>query len=404
MIYDLIIIGAGPAGFVAGIEALKHGKNVLMMNTAAKPLLKLLASGGGACNFTHDGDAKEFLENYTVGKNFFRKQFYSYDNYSFVEYLESAGIATFCREDGKYFPQSMEAGEIRDFFLKAFLEKGRLINDCKARAASYDASTKLFNIETNCGDFEGKKLLLACGGQSYPTTGSDGSGFKLATQLGHTIVPPQPALSSVNICDHILAHASGLSFEEVELSSYSNGKKNFSAAGALIITHKGLSGPVILDNSHQLAAGMKLVINFSGASLEQTIQEIKQQKINSPNKLFSNLPIFSILSQRILEEYQNSLKMNFFHKKTADINLQEIKLAARLLSELELEIESVDSWNKAMATAGGVATSEVNPASMESRITPGLYFAGEILDILGKTGGYNIQAAYSTAKAFANNI
>lgn len=402
MKYDLIIIGAGPAGFFAGIFV-KDNTRILMLNSAPKPLLKLLASGAGACNFTHNGTHKEFLENYPEGKIFFRNQYYNYDNNSLIKFFKNHGIETIMREDGKFFPKSMDAREIQNLLLNLFLEKGRLINNCRVENISFNKDSGFFKVGTNSKNFYGKNILLATGGKSYPSTGSDGSGFNLASTLGHKINPLKPALSSVNIKNHFLSLASGLSFENINIYFLQNNKK-VQASGALIITHKGLSGPVIIDNSHLFEAGQKLVLNFLGTSYEQAIEKIKEDKSLHANKQFSNLPIFNVLSQKIIEACISSLGYNFFTKKSADINLQEIKLAAKLLTQLELEISSIDGWNKAMATSGGIPTKEINPKTMKSLVQPNLFFAGEVIDILGKTGGYNIQAAYSTARTFAENF
>ncbi len=382
-----IIVGAGPAGLAAAIAS-GTGSLILERNTIAGK--KLLLSGSGQCNFTNNLNKEEFLHACGTYSHFLKPALYRFDNDALIDLLSEAGCPVIIRPDGKAFPASLRADDVRSVLVqKALAAKSDIRYQTRiVKAIKMDR----FRLETENGErFICDNLILAGGGSSYPQTGSDGSINSLAKALGHNIIEPKPALASVSIASFkAYQDCSGVSLRNVAATFITKQKKYF-AQGDLLWTHTGLSGPLILNNSYLLDQGDKVVLCLLPRA-EDRILEILQ--------LYPRQSLLQALKRFLVPE---SLLAAILTVSGIDLSQKcgEVRKSTRqrlimLLSHLEFTIAAVESLQTAMATCGGIPLSEVKAHSLASRICPGLNFAGEMLDYNLPTGGFNIQIAVST--------
>lgn len=385
------VIGGGPAGLMAAYSAAKHGSQVTLFERNGACGRKLLLSGSGQCNITHDGDIDDFLSKFGDKSRFLLPSFHSFFVPELFSLLKKY-IPVFEKTDeGKYFPKSRMAVDV----LNAFLS---LNSSCEIKAnitissAEYDNSFYLRSCENKYGPFD--SLIVSCGGMSFPKTGSDGKGYALARNFGHKIITPKPALTDVNIRDFQLSSCKGLSFKNIELTLLKKEGGSSLYTGDLLITHRGFSGPVILNNSRFFSSGDILVPDFGDLQkgFNQNISEYCSRNGKKKIKSFFRENGFpDTLIQQLLLSFPELLSKNLGELSKNDRKIIEAEVVNR-----KYEISSLGDFKRAMITAGGVCLKEVNRKTMESRLQKGLFFAGEVLDIDGDTGGYNLQAAFST--------
>lgn len=458
--YDIIVIGAGAGGLFFG-AACSYFKRVLILEKTKKAGTKLLMSGSGQCNVTHGGSIKEFLSCYGQNGKKIRSCLYKHNNIELCRFLSELGVESHEREDGKIFPLSMEAEDVRSALLAACAKNGVEIRygsavteieavptciselggdspaalSCGSPSRSVgmviDGSANHAVSDTPYTDFKGvptdrlrylvrtgsgevfacRHLVVAAGGASYPTTGSDGSFLEALTRdlPKLAVVPLRPALVPVFVEGYPFAELSGISFRNVQIKIYPNSKFTGSPldlpspVGDLLLTHKNLSGPVILNNSRYLQNGFGLEINF--VFPYNNIDMLSQLKANfSQNR--------RILSAYIAEKYTLPKKFTAAVLKLADISDKpaaqlsgkEISRICDAFAKMRFSASGTAGYRQAMATAGGISLDDINTAEMQSKKYPGLYFIGEVSDIDGDTGGYNLQFAYSSARAVIDSI
>jgi predicted Rossmann fold flavoprotein len=412
----ILVIGAGPAGLFGAIRlAARHGgKNVTLLERMPKPGRKLLASGSGQCNITHTGSVEEFLTHYgcasTLAKTgaagrFLRPSLYAFPNHALLEWFENRGIQFVTEENGKTFPADRRASTILNILLDETRRLGTTIEADRRvlhiTQTSESDRTPRFTL-TACDasgriyDYQAGSILITTGGASYPGTGSSGDGYTLAASLGHRIIPAHPALVPVFVDDFPLASLAGLSFQNIPLVQRRSGKKIDELRGDLLLTHQGLSGPLILDASRHLEPGDLLEVNFVDTSPEDFRNRLDSVLAANPRKLLSTvLPDTGLprsLSELICESFAKNANTT-----CANGSRMTREAICRYATAFPLTVARLGPLDTAMATSGGVDLAEVDPATLESRLVPGLYFAGEVLDFDGDTGGYNLQAAFSTA-------
>ena len=394
---DLIITGAGPAGLFAAIQAAENNKNkeIIILEKNSSAGKKLLISGSGQCNLTHTGDIAQFFDHYGDNYNFLMGPLYTFDNRRLMQFFRDRGIKFREARGGKIFPESNKASDILDILLKECRErKIKIIYNSPVEKV--EAGDGFFEIKSGNKIYKSKYFLLAAGGKSFPKTGSTGDGFQIAKSLGHNIVEPNPALAPVVIQDYKFKMLSGISLRNKEISLWRNGQLLKSWNDDLLLTHRGLSGPGIINYSRYMKKGdiIKIkLLNYSKEELENNL--IK--KIEREGRLnLLNLLIKYPLAQRLIEKILEIADIDG-SKNAAHLNKKERKEIIDLFSSLEFEIKSLADYNQSMVTKGGIDLSEINPQTMESRIISNFFAAGEVLDIDGDTGGYNLQAAFSTA-------
>lgn len=397
MSYDCIIIGAGPAGLMAG-NFLK-GVHALVLEGEEKPAQKLLLSGGGQCNFTHDGPIEGFYDKFGDRGRFVRKALCGFTNADVMDYMTSRGVPPHVREDGKVFPKSMDAWDVFRALRKG-LESNEISLLKNQKVVDIDKTDQGYQVVTSGGRYMTRSVILAAGGASYPMTGSDGSGYQLAKMLGHKIVPPRPALTPIYIENFKLTDLAGLSFPKGKIYHYRNGKKLADYTGDVLITHTGLSGPGILDNSRDMCAGDVVHLKFL---YETTSRDaLENDMLNGHKKLLK-----TILMQHMTK--RSALKLLQLAEIDENQNCAELGKKARkkLLSYAEaypMTIKQMGNMKSAMVTAGGVSLKDVKAGTMASKCSEGLFFAGEVLDVDGDSGGYNIQWAFSSGKMAALSV
>lgn len=400
MLYDLIVIGGGPAGIFAAIYAKNRGKKVLLLEKMEKLGKKLLLAGSGQCNLTHSGDYKEFLDKYGENGKFLKRALYKYPPSKLVEFFSERGLNLVCNEKGKYFPESMRALDVLNI-LKAELTGVDIRLNAKVQKLIKKSDKFICVSDEN--SFEGTNVLISTGGMSYGVTGSTGEGYAFAKNLGHSIVELRPALTSCYVEDYPYEELSGLSFKNAEISIYKEDGSLIKRRGDLLFTHKNLSGPIILDLSRYMKKNDKLVINYSVEDRKNFEEDFRMKIAGMGGRLIKNLSLDENFSQRFLEKALE-LAGIAIDKKAAELSREEIGRLIMEFAQKSFVISRLEGYNSAMATAGGINLGEINKDTMESKIAKGLYFAGEVVDIDGDTGGYNIQCAYSTGAMVGETI
>lgn len=391
--FDLIIIGAGPAGLFTAVN-IKNGKQVLVLEKNAVPGKKLLISGSGRCNMTHSGDISEFFNHYGDNSRFLKTALRQFSNDDLMNFFREKGLGIIIDKNGKVFPRS---GNSRDVL-------AILIDECKKNNVRIDYNEAVLKVEkrdrgfwikTKNNEYICHKLVISTGGKSYPSSGSSGDGYDLAKDLGHTIVSPKPALTPGFIKNYKLGEISGVSLQNRTVYLYRDNKKIREHRGDIGFTHTGLSGPGILDFSRYMEKTDILKIDFAnrkGEDFTRTFIEAAEREGKiSIGKFLKGYDIPVSLVRIILREL--GLDRN---EKLAFINKKMRNRVVDSFCEYPFVIENIGGFDIAMVTRGGISLNEVSSKTIGSKLVKDLFFAGEVLDIDGDTGGYNIQAAFST--------
>lgn len=391
-------MGAGAAGLFAAIQ-LDERLNVLILEKKSKPGMKLLMSGAGRCNITNSKPIREFLEHYNDKKRFIQHAIHKYSNTDLIQLLNTNRINTTIDKNGKVFPASQSAKDVLNLFLY-LCKKNRVEIKYSSPIINADKQDEIFTLRTEQAEYKCKHLIIASGGRSYPTTGSTGDGYSIAKSFGHNIITPKPALTPVFCNNFKFAAISGISLAERNIELYRNNKKIHTHRGDILFTHKGLSGPGILDFSRYFEIGDVLKINLIdihadelNSSLIEFAASNGAMQIKTALKRW-NLPENLIL---ILLEVAGIIP----DKKIAEISKADRIRIVNLLTACPFSIDRIGGYNIAMTTAGGIDTQEINPKTLMSNLIPNLFCIGEVLDIDADTGGYSLQAAFSTAYSAA---
>jgi predicted Rossmann fold flavoprotein len=393
--YDVLVIGAGPAGLFCAIHAAWPGHRVLLLEKNPDPGAKLLLSGSGQCNISHDGEIRDFLSHYGDHGKQVKPALFGFTNRDLIEFFRKRGLAMMTEENGKVFPETRRSADVLALLIKECKERGVDLH-CGEPVTSVTRTSNGFEITTPTMLYRSTVLVIATGGASYPKSGSTGDGYRFVATLGQTVTKIAPALTPLLIRNYPFAALSGISFERMQFSVWRAGKKIADHTGDVLFTHLGLSGPGILDASREIRAEDVIRLSFVGnlkreeftADLSRRIQEARVWQIGT---ILAAYPIPERLNRKLLalSGIPEDLKGNHFSAE------QRSRLITNC-TEFPLTVTAPGGFSVAMVTRGGVALDSVNPKTMESTLIPNLYFAGEVLDIDGDTGGYNLQAAFST--------
>lgn len=405
--YDLLIAGGGAAGMMAAVQAGRRGLRVLLAEKGEKTGRKLLITGKGRCNVTSAVPPSELMGNIPRNPRFLYSAFSRFNNEDTARFFESAGVPLKTERGARVFPQSDKASDIRDALMREMKKAGvsvvtgevseLLLADGKVTGARFADGREM----------EASAVLLATGGASYPTTGSDGGGYRLAGQAGHTIVPPAPSLIPMLTAEKDPRDMMGLSLKNVRLTLLENGKAVYAELGEMLFTHFGVSGPLVLSASaHIPALGKKkytLSIDLKpGLTPEQLDKRLLRDFSENLNRDAINA--FGALLPRKMIPVALKRAGIPFDKKVRDITHAEREALLRTLKGFTLTVTGFRPVEEAIVTRGGVSVKEVDPKTMASKKAEGLYFAGEILDVDGYTGGFNLTIAFSTAYAAAEAV
>ena len=402
-LYDNIVIGAGAAGLFFGALSNPNTES-LIIDHSQRPGLKLLLSGNGQCNITHDGSIKDFISRYGSHGKYIRNILYSSNNLSLIDFLNQNGIKTITREDGKIFPACLKASEILNLLIHKSESNGfRLLLKQEITDILYNIDDGTYTVKTKNDSFKTKKLVIATGGMSYPKTGSDGSLYPLISKLGIQMAPSRPALAPIYTHNYKYKCLSGISFKDIQIRLLENNREIASKTGAMLFTHKSFSGPAILDISRYAQSGYELEINYvypitqgkASEMIKDTFQGNKKEFHTYISRIF-NLP--DAVAVKLIEDAGICPYM-----KTSCIEGDEISKISEVLTCHRYIISGTGGFSEAMVTSGGISLDEINLRNMESKKYSNLYFIGEIVDIDGDTGGFNLQFAYSSAAAAVKN-
>lgn len=402
----VIVIGGGAAGLLAGIAAAQNGAQATIIEKMRRPGKKMLITGKGRCNITNNCDLQEIIKNIPGNGRFLNSALRRFTNQDIVQLLEDNGLPTKVERGGRVFPVSDKAVDVVDTLVKIFKDYGgRLLLDTKVKSIAAEFG-KIKGVVTEDGQrFDADAVILAAGGSSYPGTGSDGSGVKLAKAVGHSIVPLKPCLVPLESDSPYIPDLQGLSLRNIEGIVYAGGKKIGAEFGEMLFTHFGVSGPIILSLSkcvaEAIAAGVQdieLHIDLKpaldkdklDARLQRDfVQYSRKQMANGMKDLLPQRLIAPVLDEAFIEE----------EKFVNQLSRAERQRIVDVLKAFVVPITGTRPLAEAIVTAGGVSLKEIDPKTMESKLIKGLFIAGEVMDIDGYTGGYNLQAAFSTGYA-----
>lgn len=395
------IIGAGPAGLMAAIQAKNENNQVIIFEKNDRIGKKLLMTGGGRCNITNMAYYDDFLANVITNRKFLYSSYSRFDNYALIDLLNDNGIETIVENNGRVFPKSQKALDIVKFFEDKIKEKSidiKMNTDIK----KIYKDEIFYLTDQNNKTYSCDNLIIATGGKSYPNTGSDGYGYTLADKMGHEIVKAKAVLVPIFIKDNLNLKAQ--SFKEVHINIETD-QGQVTISGDLMINAKFLTGPAALKaSSFMVDKKIKsLAIDFLP---KQSYNEIEEEILNlikrNSKKSIGNA-LKSILNFSLLEVIFFLLNIDI-NKKSSDLTRDERNSITEKIKSFNLQFERLGSFQSAIVTRGGVDVASINPKNMQSRLVDGLFFVGEILDIDSLTGGFNLQTYLSTAYAAGTYI
>jgi len=393
--YDVVVIGAGPAGLFCAIHAACSKNRVLLLEKNPDPGKKLLLSGSGQCNITHHGEMRDFLARYGNHGKFLKPALFEFTNTELIRFFSERGLPMVTEDNGKVFPKTLRSDDVLTTLLVECRKRGIILH-CGDVVTGISRTPDGFEITTTDRAYHSPILVIATGGASYPKSGSTGDGHRFAESMGQPVTEIGPALTPLLIRNFPFASLPGMSFPQMHFSVWRDKKKIFDYTGDVLFTHLGLSGPGILDASREIRTDDEIRLSFVGTlKREEFAVDLKRRIQNSRDwqigTILAAYPIPERLNRKLLalSGIPEDLKGNHFSAE------QRSQLITNC-TEFPLTVRAPGGFSVAMVTRGGVALENVNPKTMESTIIPNLYFAGEVLDIDGDTGGYNLQAAFST--------
>lgn len=397
----IVVIGGGPAGMIAAGRAAELGVSVVLLEKNQELGIKLLITGKGRCNITNNSDDTRVLVN-KFGKNgnFLFSSLHKFGVGAVVAFFEGRGLKTKVERGNRIFPVSDSSRDVLEELIK-YMREGKVeIRKNSEVEKIVKKDNKIEKIVLTSGEeIVADRYVIATGGKSYPATGSTGDGFRWLEDMGHIVHKPIPALVPIVVREKIVRELEGLSLKNVEISIVKNNKKIDSRFGEALFTRDGMSGPIILDISkrisEELPAKMDLKIDFKPAlDFKMLDERIQRDFSENSNKLFRN-SLNQLLPQKLIPVI---IKMSRIDedKKVNLITREERKKLIHLLKEFTLSVKGVTGFSKAIITAGGVTLSEVDPKTCKSKLIDNLYIVGEVLDLDGPTGGYNLQVCWST--------
>lgn len=397
---SVIVIGGGAAGMMAAIQAAKIGRNVTLIEQNEKLGKKLFITGKGRCNFTNACDIEDLFQSVVSNPKFLYSAFYSFSNDMVMDFFEELGMPYKIERGNRVFPASDHSSDVIKTLEKEMKRlhvdillntkvKSLIIENNICKGVMLEKSIKLL----------ADSVIVATGGVSYPRTGACRDGYQFGKQSGHSIALPQPSLVPFELADACCKDLMGNSLKNVSVNIFANDKKVYSDFGEMLFTHFGVSGPIIIKASaylHKyLEQEMRMTIDLKPALDEKTLDE----RIQKDFQLFQNKQLKNSLDKLMLRSMipvvieKSGLDGD---KKINEITKEERKKLGYTIKNLPFRIVGYRGWDEAIVTKGGIKVKEIDPGTMESKLTAGLYFAGEVLDLDALTGGYNLQIAWST--------
>jgi predicted Rossmann fold flavoprotein len=399
--FDIAVIGGGPAGMMAAGRAAELGAKVVLIEKNEILGKKLLITGKGRCNFTHNEfDIRKFAEKFGRNGRFLYSALELFGVGEVIDFFESRGVKGKKEQGDRVFPEKGSAQDILNVLIK-YLAEGKVHILLNSEVIGFkNEKEKISQVLLRDRQISADKFIICAGGKAYPQTGSTGDGYRWAEQLGHTIIPPVPALNPVKTSEGWVKELQGLSLKNVSLKLFQNGKKQDERFGEMLFTHFGVSGPIVMDMSKKIGAllkngPVKLILDLKPAlDFKKLDKRIQRDFWEFKGRMFKN----SLKGLLPLSMIPVIIKLSGIEpeKKVDYISREERNKLVHLLKELELTPTGLLGFKWSVVTSGGVALKEVNPNTMGSKKVENLYFAGEILDLDGPSGGYNLQVCWST--------
>jgi len=395
----VVVIGAGPSGMMAAGTAASFGANVTILEKNEKPGRKLNITGKGRCNVTNNTDIQGLLKNVLSNPRFLNSAFYTFDSYLTMDFFETHGVELKTERGSRVFPVSEKASDITNALVKYMNEMG-VKTKYKTNVISLRHENNIFIVNTIDETYEVDAVIIATGGLSYPGTGSTGDGYKFAKSFGHEITKTSPSLVALNVEESFVSELEGLSLKNVGCKTVINDYNTiYEETGEMMFTATGVTGPIILKtsatNKLDFTKNPKLYIDLKPAlSFQQLDKRVLRDFDEHKNKNFAN-SLDGLLPQRMIEIIIRLSNISHDRKVNA-ITKEERHNFVNLLKSLPFTLTGNAGYKEAVVTKGGINVSEVNPKNLMSKKVPGLFFAGEVLDVDALTGGYNLQIAFST--------
>ncbi len=410
MIYDLVVIGGGPAGMMAAGRAAENGARVLLLEKNEKLGRKLLITGGGRCNFTNkELNLRKFTEKFGKMGNFLFSPLNRFGVKDTIKFFEKNGIEAKTERGNRVFPKSDDAHSVL-YSHKNYLKNNGVDIKTKTevRSLTIEKNTVKKIILRNNKEINVKNVAICTGGKAHPITGSTGQAYNWLSRLGHTIVPLRQALVPVFLKEKWLKKVEGLSLKNVSISVFKNDKKIISSFGEAIFMSNGMSGPIVLELSKTIGkllenGSVGLKIDLKPALDFETLDKRLQKDFKKfSGKMFKNC-LGNLLPKALISIIGGFSGINP-EKKVDDITKKERRVLVLLLKQLRVEVKRVADFSRAIITSGGVDLKEIDSKTMKSKIIDNLYLAGEIIDLDGPTGGYNLQLCWSTGFVIGENF
>jgi len=408
---NIIVVGGGAAGMMAAVSASQNGGKVIVLEKMASLGRKLSITGKGRCNITNIAEKEIIIKNIPGNGAFIYSSLHKFGNQDIIDFLHHYGVMTKIERGGRVFPISDQAKDVVGAFLRAFKDLNiEVVTGQQVKRILTHNGKVTGVLASNNVKYDAEAVIVATGGSSYPGTGSSGDGYRMSEAVGHTIIPLKPSLVPLEVGEDWIRELQGLSLKNVSASVIFAGKKVADDFGEMLFTHYGLSGPIVLSLSKKVAELLNhhpneeilMEINLkpalSAEILDKRIQRdfekfARKQLKNSLGELLPAKLINVVIDLAHLDPDK------FVHQitKSERVRLQE------QVTKLTFTITATRPVSEAIVTAGGVYVKEINPKTMESKIVEGLFFAGEVIDIDGYTGGFNLQAAFSTGYVAGHN-
>jgi len=405
--WDAVVIGGGAAGLLAAARAALRGKRTLLLEKNARPGVKILMSGGTRCNITQNTNNRGIIEAFGKNGQFLHAALAALGVRELIALFEAEGVATKVEDTNKVFPVSDRASDVLAALVRlaqrsgVTLALGEPVQRVTANAGGFHITTPARVVST-------AKVILTTGGQSYPGSGTTGDGYRIAAAFGHTIIPPRPALVPITTSAAWVRELRGITLPDVAVRVLDQDKPLATRRGSLLFAHFGLSGPVILDvsravSSHAQPQSLQLDIDFLPTMKGPALDDwLKNESLASGKKQLA-VVLASLLPRRLCDELLR-VAGQAVDRKAAALSKPDRARLVQAIQRARLPITGTLGFGKAEVTAGGVALTEVDSKTMQSKRQPGLYFAGEVLDLDGLIGGYNFQAAFSTGWLAGSSI
>ena len=397
----VVVIGGGAAGLMAAGRAAELGAKVVLLEKTPRVGNKLRLTGSGRCNLAHESDIHDFLAHVPRNSAFLRNSLARFFVQDLRALLSSQGVPTVAEPDGRVFPASNQADDVVTALLCHCLNRGMELRYESAVAEILYTEGTVCGVRLDSHQIvEGDSVILATGGCSYPQTGSTGDGYRLAGQLGHTVVPLKPGLVPLVTAEEFIPHLQGVALGEVRATLYQEERKVADALGEMLFTHFGISGPAILHLSLVAAEALaarpsRLCVDLVPLWDEALLDQHFQQALARSGKSSYHVLLKGLMPHALSDviAIRSGIPAD---QPVNQLTARQRRKLCQTCKCFDLTVIGTRPINEAMVTLGGVSVKEVNPKTMASRLVRGLYFAGEVIDVAGETGGYNLQIAFTT--------